>query len=122
MHIGIDAVEINRFEHWHKYPTNILARIFTEQEINYCLQNKLKSAERFAVRFAAKEAVYKALCSVFGQPISFIKNAKNIEIINGSGAPTVKLHGQVNNLTQNLQIKISLTHAKNSGFAVAIIF
>lgn len=119
MHIGIDAVEISRFEHWHTYPKNILARIFTEQEINYCLQNSLKSAERFAARFTAKEAVYKALCSLLDHPISFIKIAKKIEIItNRMGAPTVKLHQL--NITRD--IKISLTHTKTSAFAVALIY
>lgn len=59
--IGIDSVEIKRFATWSSYSSNMLRRIFSEQEIAYCLQNPTKTAERFAVRFAAREAFYKAL-------------------------------------------------------------
>ena len=61
--IGIDSVEIERFEHWYHFSEKKLLRIFSPKEIDYCLQNKQKSAERFAVRFAAREALYKALSS-----------------------------------------------------------
>lgn len=59
--IGIDSVDIKRFASWSLYSPKILRRIFSEQEIAYCLQNPAKSAERFAVRFAAREAFFKAL-------------------------------------------------------------
>lgn len=58
--IGVDSVEIKRFESWLSYSPQLLRRIFSEQEIEYCLQNPTKSAERFAVRFAAREAFFKA--------------------------------------------------------------
>ena len=61
--IGIDSVEIKRFEHWCNFSEKKLLRIFSPKEIDYCLQNRQKSAERFAVRFAAREALYKALSS-----------------------------------------------------------
>jgi holo-[acyl-carrier protein] synthase len=59
--IGVDSVEIKRFATWSLYPKKILLRIFSEQEITYCLQTPAKTAERFAVRFAAREAFFKAL-------------------------------------------------------------
>lgn len=59
--IGVDSVEIKRFATWSSYPQKMLLRIFSEQEIVYCLQNPTKTAERFAVRFAAREAFFKAL-------------------------------------------------------------
>jgi holo-[acyl-carrier protein] synthase len=59
--IGVDSVEIQRFRSWSLYSRSQLSRIFSEQEITYCLQNPIKSAERFAARFAAREAFFKAL-------------------------------------------------------------
>ncbi|TET06862.1 4'-phosphopantetheinyl transferase superfamily protein [Candidatus Dependentiae bacterium] len=60
--IGIDSIEIERFSQWHTYAQTTLERIFSSQEIDYCLKIPIKTAERFAVRFAAREAFYKALC------------------------------------------------------------
>jgi len=60
--IGVDSVEIKRFEEWSSYNQTTLTRVFTKQEIEYCLQNSTKQAERFAVRFAAREAFFKAFC------------------------------------------------------------
>lgn len=59
--IGIDSVDIERFTEWHTYPRQSLSRIFSDQEIDYCLECPTKSAERFAARFAAREAFLKAL-------------------------------------------------------------
>ena len=52
--IGVDSVEIERFALWLDYSKKRLSRIFSLEEIEYCLQQKNKSAERFAVRFAAR--------------------------------------------------------------------
>lgn len=61
--VGIDSVEIHRFQLWHTYAPKKLSRVFHETEIHYCLSCVEKSAERFAARFAAKEAFFKALHS-----------------------------------------------------------
>ncbi|MCX5922858.1 MAG: 4'-phosphopantetheinyl transferase superfamily protein [Candidatus Dependentiae bacterium] len=63
--IGIDSVEIQRFKEWHAFTQKSLQRIFSEEEISYCLSNKAKSAERFAIRFAAREALFKTLSSAY---------------------------------------------------------
>ncbi len=68
--IGHDIVEINRFAHWHTYSLKKLSKVFNQSEIDYCLQHPAYTAQRFAVRFAAKEAAYKALCSA--QALSLI--------------------------------------------------
>lgn len=57
--IGIDAVDIGRFKAWHTKPLISLKRIFSDTEIAYCLSTPALSAERFAARFAAREAFYK---------------------------------------------------------------
>ncbi|MGE0009489.1 MAG: holo-ACP synthase [Candidatus Babeliales bacterium] len=58
--IGIDIVETERFKDWHTKPIRQLLRIFSQDEIAYCQELQTKSSERFAVRYAAKEAFYKA--------------------------------------------------------------
>jgi phosphopantetheine--protein transferase-like protein len=64
--IGIDSIEIERFSQWHTYPRTRLRRILSDIEIDYCLRNKAASAERFALRFAAREAFFKALSNYLG--------------------------------------------------------
>ncbi len=59
--IGIDSVAIHRFSLWHTKSRTQLLRIFSEHEIEYCLSNPALSAQRFAVRFATREALYKAM-------------------------------------------------------------
>jgi phosphopantetheine--protein transferase-like protein len=59
--IGIDLVEIERFKNWRNYSDRQLRKLFSVEEISYCRAITKKSAERFAVRFAAKEALFKAL-------------------------------------------------------------
>lgn len=87
--IGIDTVDIARFTTWHTKSPEALARIFCPTEIEYCLNCSTKSAERFAVRYAAKEAFYKALCSwqpELQKPFSAI--CKNVQVAKASnGAP-----------------------------------
>ncbi len=78
---GIDAVEIHRFTHWHAFQKAQLQRIFSPQEIDHCLAHSIKSAERFAVRFAAKEAFFKAWNSAFAHDyIPFLTLCRAISI------------------------------------------
>lgn len=111
---GIDIEKIERFEKYSKDKNcDFVTRIFTEQEIEYCFKYN-KPAEHLAVRFCAKEAVYKAL-SALG--IDF-PEFKNIEILNDEkGIPSVKL---LNTEYPNIIIKISLSHSKD--YATASVF
>jgi phosphopantetheine--protein transferase-like protein len=58
---GIDLVSIKRFEEWQSFSGKKLRRLFLPQEIQYCLAVTNKAASRFAVRFAAKEALFKTI-------------------------------------------------------------
>jgi phosphopantetheine--protein transferase-like protein len=59
--IGIDTVNVHRFADWHAKTAEQLQKIYSLEEIDYCLhENQQTSAERFAARFAAREAFYKA--------------------------------------------------------------
>lgn len=93
MKIGIDIEEIKRFSKNIKNKS-FLSRIFSKEEIEYCLSKK-NSVQHFAVRFAGKEAVWKALDnskititdisfknSITGKPLVYIKNKikKDMEV------------------------------------------
>src|SRR5277367_6127476 len=58
--LGLDIVEIGRIEKLARRNARFLPRVFTEQEIRYC-RSKKNRWQHFAARFAAKEAVWKAL-------------------------------------------------------------
>lgn len=87
--IGVDSVEIARFNNWHTYTNQQLLRIFCQAEIDHCLSCPVKSAERFAARFAVREAFYKAVLQT--QPdlnLPLLKICKAVYVAknqNGSG-------------------------------------
>ena len=88
INIGTDIEEVSRFENLDK---KVLNRLFTEDEIKYC-RGKKNKAEHLAVRYCAKEAVFKAL--------PFDKIAfKKIQISNAnSGAPIYRVAGSESTL------------------------
>jgi len=106
--VGIDIVEVDRFKK-KKYEKNKLfyKKIFVCSEINYCLKFK-NSAERFAAKFAIKEAVIKSI----SEKIHFI----DIEIIYKNAKPGIKLR---NSLQKKYNFLVSVSHEKD--FAVAIV-
>ena len=88
--IGTDIINIKRLEKaFKKNNSTIKSNIFSENEIKYC-EKKKNSISFFAKRFAAKEALSKALGTGIRGKVSF----KNIEITNNSfGKPSIKLKG-----------------------------
>lgn len=125
---AIDAVEINRFNNWHKYSISTLSRIFSKNEIDYCLSNHAKSAERFAARFACKEAAYKALSNFNNLEISFLKFCGFVKIENKlNGCPIIVLNKEnlINKnysiLIDSIDIIVSITHTKTVAIASIII-
>ena len=114
--IGIDIVEVPRIAEKIRDP-KFLQRIFTPAEIEEC--QKLAHAEQaFAARFAAKEAVGKALGTGIGGKLSW----QDVEILRTeTGSPTVNLSHSAIEQHNNPIIKISLSHTENYAVAVAII-
>ncbi len=103
--IGIDIVNIGRVRKMiEQYGNRFLKRVFTEREINYAMKNQ-NSAEHFAGRFAAKEAVIKASRKVLPMIEIEILNEKN-------GEPFVE---------KRRNILISISHEKKYAVAVAIV-
>ena len=88
--IGTDIINIKRMEKTlKKNNLHFKSRIFSKEEISYC-ENKKNSHSYFAKRFAAKEALAKALGTGIRKGINF----KNIEIHNDKyGKPNIKLTG-----------------------------
>jgi len=116
---GIDIVPVTRFQ---KLVTKdkFLTRNFTKSEIEYC-KNKHNSAIHFAGKFAAKEAVSKALNLEWKEGL----NWKEIEIINKKkGAPTAILHNQTKSIfdkSKYTELQISISHCDEYAVAVAVV-
>ena len=97
-------------------PENFLGfriRVYTKDEIAYC-QSKKNAVSHYAVRYSAKEATIKAVCSLGLSSIAY----KDIEIINDSNrVPKIKIHDK---RFENVEVIISLSHSKKQCIAFAI--
>ena len=119
--IGIDLVEVDRLRSSAiKFGDKFLNRIFTENEIKYC-QTKFNSYQHYAVRFAAKEALLKAIGTGLRSGMTW----HQIEIVNDTQAkPSIITYGECQKFLQKLEIKkieLSLSHTKDHGVAVVIL-
>jgi holo-[acyl-carrier protein] synthase len=116
--IGVDLVEIDRFRHALERTPALMDRIFTAAERDYSLRRR-DPTERFAVRFAAKEAVMKAMGVGIGQV-----RLQDIEVDRAaSGQPSVVLHGTAAQRAAALGIvewKLTMTHTERSAEAIAV--
>lgn len=115
--IGTDIIEIKRIEHAiERYGVRFLDRIYTADEQEYCLRHR-ESARHFAGRFAAKEAVVKALGTGFGNGVSWL----DIEIVNDrQGKPEVILSDALQSILGPFSVMISLSHCRDYATAFAI--
>lgn len=115
--LGNDIIEIQRIRDTiERHGTHFYKKIFTEKELEYCLQNK-DPAPSLAGRFSAKEAIAKALGTGFGQSISWL----DIEILNDEkGRPHVTFSETFNNTFSFPEVLISISHCKSYATAVAI--
>lgn len=127
--LGVDSVEIERFVSWGTYDYKQLSRIFSAQEIEYSLMTPAKSAERFAARFAAKEAFFKALSGALpGHGIPFLTVCKHMSVARTkAGAPYcvvdwARLSGlALFSLRNSIKTHISLSHTKTVATALVVL-
>jgi holo-[acyl-carrier protein] synthase len=125
--MGIDAVEIDRFAAWHTKSRTSLQRIFSDEEIDYCLKNRASSAERFAVRFAAKEACLKALSTLSpASTISLLRVCKAAIVKkHPNGVPYIaiawELLPDISPVLQHYRWHLSLTHTKQTAMALLVV-
>lgn len=119
--IGTDLAEVPRIhESIQKFGDRFLRRVYTQAERSYSLR-KANPAERFAARFAAKEAGMKAIGTGWSRGVRWV----DFEVINEpSGRPTVKLSGVAAEIARAMgviRVSVSLTHTSEVAFAVVIL-
>jgi len=118
--IGIDIIEIERIKKSiDTLGDSFLNRIFTQNEIDYCIV-KPNRYQHFAARFAAKEAIYKSLANEWKTGVTW----KSIEITNEkNGLPVVKFFDKLKEfISEDKEIKISISHSENYVTSVAIMY
>lgn len=115
--IGTDIIEIYRFKNAiEKYGQKFLDRLFSKEEQDHCKQYS-DPERRYAARFAAKEAVVKALGEGFGKNVGFL----DIKILNQpSGKPKVYLSDRTAGHFSNPTIFLSISHSKNYATAMVV--
>jgi holo-[acyl-carrier protein] synthase len=118
--LGTDMLKVERMAKLVAKGRPYLATLFTEKEIAYC-ESKARKSEHYAARYAAKEAVLKALGTGWRDGLAFA----DIEILNDEmGKPEVFLHGKAKEFfdrQQIVQASISLSHTSETAMAVVIL-
>jgi holo-[acyl-carrier protein] synthase len=117
---GVDLAEVHRIrQSIEKFGERFIGRIYTAGEIAY-VQRKANRFERYAARFAAKEAGMKALGTGWRRGIQW----KDFEVANlPSGQPTLLLHGEAGKIAGQLGVRnvhLSLTHTSEGALAYVI--
>lgn len=118
--LGIDMIEVERIAEKIGKDGGFRELIFSNNEIAYCEQKKNKF-EHYAARFAAKEALFKALGTGWHEGTSF----SEIEVTNtDNGKPQLLFSGNTADIINAMQLSnilVSLTHLKSVASAVVII-
>ena len=117
---GIDIIEISRIkESIESLGENFKNKIYTKKEIEYCESKKKAKYQHYAARFAAKEAIFKAVSKLLNDKFEISWN--NAEILNDkNGKPIVNfINTQIEDKIENLDISIS--HCKEYAVANVII-
>ena len=125
--IGVDSVAIMRFTPWQYFSPHQLLKVFTPQELEYCFAHQKKIAERLAVRFAAKEAFYKAASGyLFEKPLYYV--LKNVAVYHDiHKKPYVEIlwanliGQQWRHCIEGVKVHLSLTHTDELATAFVII-
>lgn len=107
MELGVDLVEIGRIKALARRNPKFLTRVFSKAEIDYCKAKK-NPWPHFAVRFAAKEAVYKALGKA-EVPLTAISVHRGPD-----GRPAVRINGK-----KVPKLKLALSHGRDHAVAFA---
>ena len=115
IYIGTDIIEVQRISSLIcKYNQRFTNRIFTKSEREYC-QSKKKPEVHYSGRFAAKEAVYKAIISSSQE---LFQNFKSIEVLQDkNGKPIVTLHSYF-----KYKLDVSISHTNSHAVAMAICY
>ena len=118
---GIDIAEVPRVgQSIERFGERFLRRVFTEEEIKYC-DSKANRVERYAARFAAKEAAMKALGTGWNRGVRW----RDIEVLRQPGSrPTIRFHGVAAEFAARLgtkNIALSISHTPEHAIANVIL-
>ena len=118
---GVDLVEIVRFRKvMERLKDRFLVRVFTPGERQFCIQHR-DPVPHFAVRFAAKEAVFKALGTGWAKGVTWL----DVEVQRErQDAPKIALYGEAKRLSIELgaqRVHLSLTHSDNWAIAMVVL-
>ena len=115
---GTDIIEVSRIkESIEKLGDKFLNKIYTKKEIEYCLRKNNMKYQHFAARFAAKEAIFKAISSLLKNKYEITWT--DVEVLNDeNGRPYVHF---LNNNYNIEQIDISISHLKEYAIATCIV-
>jgi holo-[acyl-carrier protein] synthase len=118
---GIDIAEVPRIRQTiERFGERFLRRTFTEGEIRYC-ESKANRAERYAARFAAKEAAMKALGTGWSRGVRW----RDCEVTRMPGSrPTMVFHGKAGEFASKLGVKnvsLSISHTSEQAIAQVIL-
>ena len=118
---GVDLAEVPRIKaSIERFGAKFIHRIYTAAEIAY-VERKANKFERYAARFAAKEAGMKAIGTGWRGGITW----QDFEVANlPSGKPTLRLHGVAAQIAEKLGVRnvaLSLTHTAELGMAHVIL-
>jgi len=116
--IGVDIIEIERIrDSIQDQGERFLEKVFTPQEIAYC-SAKYNSAQHYAARFAAKEAVSKALSTGWAGEFRW----KDVELTNDpSGQPHMTLHGPLREKLAGTSVFVSMSHSHSHVVAMVVL-
>jgi len=120
--VGVDIVDIPRLERAiATYGERFINRVFTEREVEYC-ERLVRKGERYATRFAAKEAARKAIGAA--TPVKALA-WHDVEIIPSTeGAPQLQFHGRAAELVKELAVTrahVSLSHGQDQAIAFVVL-
>jgi len=119
--LGVDIVEISRIgDMLVRHPGRFTSRCFTDAERGYCDAAPKLRDQRYAARFAAKEAVLKALGTGWSAGIGW----RDVELVRlPTGEPSISLHAQADAIAQRRGIDrwlVSISHTDTAAIASAI--
>jgi len=119
--IGLDLAEVDRIEKAiARFGERFLRRVYTDAERRYC-ESKPNKFERFAGRFAAKEAAMKAIGTGWKQGVAW----REFEVMRSpSGQPVMIFHGKAGAIAMQLGVKralVTISHSKQTAIAQVLL-
>lgn len=119
---GNDIIRISRIkDSIEQVGETFLKRVYTDEEINYCESRRMCRFQSYAARFAAKEAVYKAISPSTSEDVEW----KNIEVKRlQNGKPYIELHGKLKEIADERKMKVmdvSLSHDDDYAIATVVM-